>query len=142
MKFGIHLLPPDLKLSSRNFYYFVFRNLNFCISCFHANILLKLQHSSVGGAGVEPDVHDVGVLGPLGSTALFADFACGDDLLGFVLIPCIGTFLAEQVADSLDGGIGDVVGAALLAVECGDGHAPGALAATGSICISSGNALS
>ena len=37
--------------------------------------------------------------------------------------------LAEQVGDSLDGSIGDVVLAALLAVEDRDGHAPDALAA-------------
>ena len=87
------------------------------------------QHSGMGGTGVEPHIHDVGVLGPLGSAALLADFACGDDLLGLVLVPGIRALLAEQVADRLDGGIRDVVGAALLAVEGRDGHTPGTLTA-------------
>ena len=53
------------------------------------------QNGSMGGAGVEPDVHDVGVLGPLGSAALLADFTSGDDLLRVVLIPGVRALLAE-----------------------------------------------
>ena len=80
------------------------------------------------GAGVEPDIHDVGVLLPVGGTAL-ADLGLGHDVIGIILVPCIAALLAEQVGDGLDGGIGDVVLAALLAVEYRDGHAPDALAA-------------
>ncbi len=76
-----------------------------------------LQNGSMGGTGIEPDIHDVGILRPLGSAALLADFACGMICSASVLIPGVGAFLAEQLADSLDGGIGDVVSAALLAVE-------------------------
>ena len=83
----------------------------------------------MGRTGVKPHIHDVGVLGPLGSATLLADFACGDNLLGLVLVPGIRALLAEQVADRLDGSIRDVVGAALLAVEGRDGHAPGTLTA-------------
>ena len=88
-----------------------------------------LQNGSMGGTGIEPDIHDIGILGPLGSAALLADFACGDDLLCLILVPGIGAFLAEQLTDSLDGGISDVVSAALLAVESRDGHTPGTLTA-------------
>src|SRR5699024_2764866 len=91
------------------------------------------QDGAPGGAGVEPDVHDVGVLGPLGAAAVLAHFARGDDLLGLVLIPGVRALAAEQVADRLDGGVGDVVLTALFAVDSGDGHAPGALAADASV---------
>ena len=84
--------------------------------------------SAPGGAGVEPDVHDVGVLLPVGGTAL-ADLGLGQDVVGIVLVPGVAALLAEQVGHSLDGGIGDMVLAALLAVEYRDGHAPDALAA-------------
>src|SRR5699024_8767249 len=87
------------------------------------------QHGAPGGTGVEPDVHDVGVLGPLGAAAVLAHLAGGDDLPGLVLVPGVRALAAEQVADRLDGGVGDVVLAALFAVERRDGHAPGALAA-------------
>ena len=49
--------------------------------------------------------------------------------LASYLIPGVAALLAEQVGDRLDGRIGDVVLAALLAVEYRDGHAPDALAA-------------
>src|SRR5699024_1564561 len=81
-----------------------------------------------GGAGVEPDVHDVGVLLPVGCAAL-ADFALGHDVVGVVLVPGVAALPAEQVADRLDGRVGDMVLAALFAVEHRDGHAPDALAA-------------
>ena len=84
--------------------------------------------SAPGRAGVEPNVHDVGIFLPIGSAAL-ADFALGHDLVGIVLIPGVAALLAEQVGDSLDGSIGDVVLATLLAVEDRDGHAPDALTA-------------
>ena len=84
--------------------------------------------STPSGAGVEPDVHDIGVLLPIRSTAL-ADLGLGHDVVGIILVPGVAALLAEQVGDSLDGSIGDVVLAALLAVEYRDGHAPDALAA-------------
>ena len=57
--------------------------------------------SAPGGAGVEPDVHDVGVLLPVGGTAL-ADLGLGQDVVGIVLVPGIAALLAEQVGHSLD----------------------------------------
>ena len=104
------------------------------ISTFHVHInrigqLRALAADSAPGrAGVEPNVHDVGIFLPIGSAAL-ADFALGHDLVGIVLIPGVAALLAEQVGDSLDGSIGDVVLATLLAVEDRDGHAPDALTA-------------
>src|SRR5699024_6546041 len=81
-----------------------------------------------GGAGIEPDVHDIGIFLPVRSAAL-ADFGFGHDLVGIILVPGIAALLAEQVRDSLDGSIGDMVFAALFAVEHRDRHAPDALAA-------------
>ena len=106
-----------------------------------AQLRALLQNGSMGGTGIEPDIHDVGILGPLGSAALLADFTCGDDLLCLVLVPGIGAFLAEQRADSLDGGIGDVVSTALLAVESRDGHTPGTLTADAPVVAVTDHAL-
>ena len=62
-------------------------------------------------------------------------------ICGFVLIPSVGALLAEQLADGLDGGIGDMVSAALLAVEGRDGHAPSALAADAPVVAVANHAL-
>src|SRR5699024_1780564 len=61
-------------------------------------------------------------------SAAFAGFALGHDLVGVVFVPGVAALLAEQVGDGLDRGIGDVVLAALFAVERRDRHTPDALA--------------
>ena len=87
-----------------------------------------LQHRHMGGAGVEPDVHDVLILLEFDAAAL-AGITCGKDLAGLIFVPGVAALAAEQIAHRLDGLVGDVILAALLAVESRDGNAPGALAA-------------
>ena len=89
---------------------------------------LRLLHGSeVGGAGVEPAVQRIFFLGEVDAAAVGALVAAGQDLLCGFLIPCVAALRAEQVADSLNGGIIADRLAAILAVEHGDGQTPAAL---------------
>ncbi len=85
-----------------------------------------LQHESVGGAGIEPDVEDVVDLLP----RLVRELA-EEALARARGVPGVGAFLFEGVGDALVHSrvLQDVdCAVALLAHEHGDRHAPGALA--------------
>ena len=84
----------------------------------------------MGGTGVEPHVHDVGVfaanqIAPHSQTSM----SLGMMSLASYLYQASLPSLRNRSADSLDGSIGNVVLAALLAVEYRDRHAPDALTA-------------
>ena len=85
------------------------------------------EREGVGGAGVEPDVEDVGDLLPVVVRVVVGEEAG----LGVVLEPGVGALVLEGLLDAgVDGRVAqDLGGAVGLAFdEAGERHAPGALA--------------
>ena len=91
--------------------------------------LILLHGSIVRGAGVEPAVERILLLGEACVlAAVRAGEALGQDLLGLHIEPCVRALFTEEVGNGLDGLIGADGLAAVLAVEHGDGKTPAALA--------------
>ena len=93
-------------------------------------LLALLDDRGIAGAGVEPDVQDVGLALPVAAAAFGAGQAGGHDLLHGRLEPVVaaGLVLGVLVADVIDP-LGVEPGlVAVLADQRGDGHAPVALA--------------
>src|SRR5699024_1264556 len=92
--------------------------------------LVLLHGGEVGGAGVEPAVQGVLLLGEAAlGRAVGAGEVLGEDVRRVHLIPGVGALLGEELAHRLDGLVGADGLAAIGAVEHGDGQAPAALAA-------------
>ncbi len=86
------------------------------------------EHSEVAGAGVKPDVENVGLFAERGAAALGALVAGAHEFGGRFGIPNVGGVLAELRDDAIEYGfVGKWLGAAF-AIENSDGHAPDALA--------------
>ena len=85
------------------------------------------QRGIVGGAGVEPAVQGVLLLGEVLAAAVGAGKALGGQLHSILLEPDIGAILVKELRKLLDGFRGRHGLAAALAVEHGDGQAPAAL---------------
>ena len=91
--------------------------------------LILLHGGKVRGAGVEPAVERVLLLGKAGVlAAVRAGEALGQDVGCLHVEPGVGALFAEEVGNGLDGLIGTDGLAAVLAVEHGDGQTPAALA--------------
>jgi hypothetical protein len=88
----------------------------------------EVEDGVPAGAGFEPDVEDVHLLTELFVTAGGAGGVFGEQRGGFVEVPGVGAFFAEEVDDGLvDFFIVEGL-AAFVAEEDGDGDAPDALA--------------
>ena len=99
------------------------------VHCGRPEALILLHGSIVRGAGVEPAVERILLLGEACVlAAVRAGEALGQDLLGLHIEPCVGALFTEEVGNGLDGLVGADGLAAVLAVEYGDGQTPAALA--------------
>ena len=88
-----------------------------------------MDDRGIGRAGIEPDVHDVGLLGELLAAAVFALGALGQDVLRVGGVPGVRTPVrAKKLRDGGDARLVDMVFAAFFAVEDRDRNTPGALA--------------
>ena len=86
------------------------------------------EDGEMAGAGIEPDVENVGFLAEGCAAALGALAAGAHEFGGGFGIPNVGGVLAELRDDAIENRfIGEWLGAAF-AIEDGDGHAPDALA--------------
>ena len=83
----------------------------------------------MGGAAIEPNVHDIGFLVEMVVTAFRAHSASGQQLFSAMSPPCIGAFLFKPVSNSIDGSFVNQMLAAFVAIEYGNGHAPNTLTA-------------
>ena len=79
------------------------------------------------GAGIEPAVKSIGLLGEVGAAAVRALEADGQDICRFLLEPCVGAFLFKQARDGFNALLGADGLFAVLAIEHGDGQTPAAL---------------
>ena len=83
-----------------------------------------IHHGGVGGARIEPNVHDIGFLGEVLMAALGAHKALRHQLVGGLLKPDVGAMVMEQVCNMIDGFRGYNICTALIAVENRNRHAP------------------
>ncbi len=92
--------------------------------------LILLHRGEVRGAGVEPAVERVLLLGEAGVlAAVRAGEALGKNVGGVHLEPGVGAFLGKEPAYGLDGLVGADGLAAVSAVEHGNGQTPATLTA-------------
>ena len=92
--------------------------------------LIFLHRGEVRGAGVEPAVERVLLLGEAGAlAAVRAGEALGQNVGGVHLEPGVGAFLGKEGGNSLDGLVGADRLAAVGAVEHGNGQTPATLTA-------------
>ncbi|MPM49894.1 hypothetical protein SDC9_96628 [bioreactor metagenome] len=84
------------------------------------------EHGSVAGAGVEPDIHDVGLLRKLGATA-GAGITLRQDFVRRLRVPGVAALFFKESRNRIHRDIVNDGLAALLAVEHRDGDTPEAL---------------
>ena len=94
-----------------------------------AQLRTLCSYCHMGGAAVEPNVHDIGFLVEMVVTAFRAYSTSGQQLFSAMSPPCIGAFLFKPVSNSIDGSFVNQMLTALVAVENGNGHAPNTLTA-------------
>ena len=83
----------------------------------------------MGGAAIEPNVHDIGFLVEMVVTAFRAHSTSGQQLFSAMSPPCIGAFLFKPVSNSIDGSFVNQMLAAFVAIEDGNRNAPNTLTA-------------